>query len=104
MKLSTSIIQRPRRAAVLSVVLAAIAVPASQARLGTNNSGAQAGRPDLRVYRLIDGHAESAGFVTDNSAARADTDTQSGSDNGRVYRLIHGQPHAATFVTDRPDR
>jgi hypothetical protein len=90
MKLSTHIIRRVGRAVVLSLALAAIAVPASQA--GTS---AQSGGVEVHVFPLH-GQAQSVPLVTDNSGRQAGTEA-------RVFRL-HGQAQSVPLVTDHSAR
>jgi hypothetical protein len=89
MKLSSHIIRRVGRAAVFSLALAAIAVPASQA-----SRSAQSGGTDVRVFRLH-GQAPRVPLVTDNAGRPVGANTA----EVRVFRL-HGQAQSVPLVTD----
>jgi hypothetical protein len=83
MKVSTHNIRRLMQATLVSVAIAAIVAPPSQAKV----IGAQ-------VYRLSGQQGQSVPLVTDN-AGRADART-----SVQVYRLMHQQPESVPLVTD----
>jgi hypothetical protein len=83
MKVSTHNIRGLMQATLVSVAIAAIVAPPSQAKF----IGAQ-------VYRLSGQQGQSVPLVTDN-AGRADARTYV-----RVYRLVHQQPESVPLVTD----
>jgi hypothetical protein len=121
MKLSTHNARRPINATLVSLAVAAIVAPQSQAKyidayvyrltgqqthsvpLVTDHSGTQSPIGNATVYRLLHQQAESVPLVTDHSG-RAGVEARFLVGSARVYRLVNPQAQSVPLVTDHAGR